>query len=137
MTDTLITNEQQLNAYVEHLKVKLAKSKAIKVSVKAHKQRTPTQNNCIHGYCDDLAEAFNDAGLDMETILKKGVSIPWDAHNVKKLIWHAVQIPMTGKKSSKDLLTNEVSKVYDVVNRHISSTFGVFVPFPSRDNYGS
>ena len=137
MSDTTINNQKALDDYVLHLQSQFNKHKAIKVSVKSAKTRTLTQNNCIHGYCDDLAKAFNDAGLDMETILKRGVAIPWDAHNTKKLIWHAVQLPMTGKKSSKDLLTNEVSKVYDVVNRYLSETFGVFVPFPSRDNYGS
>jgi len=137
VADTLINNTKALEDYIIFLRSKFEKDKAIKVSVKSAKQRTLTQNNCIHGYCDDLAKAFNAAGLDMETILKKGVAIPWDAHNTKKLIWHAVQLPMTGKKSSKDLLTNEVSKVYDVVNRHLSETFGVFVPFPSRDNHGS
>ena len=137
MADTLINNTKALEDYIIFLRTSFDKHKAIKVSVKSAKTRTLTQNNCIHGYCDDLAKAFNAAGLDMETILKKGVAIPWDEHNVKKLIWHAVQIPMTGKKSSKDLLTNEVSKVYDVVNRHLSQTFGVFVPFPSRDNHGS
>ena len=136
MSDTTINNQKALEDYIVFLRSKFEKDKAIKVSVKSAKQRTLTQNNCIHGYCDDLAKAFNAAGLDMETILKKGVAIPWDAHNTKKLIWHAVQLPMTGKKSSKDLLTNEVSKVYDVVNRHISQTFGVFVPFPSRNNHG-
>ena len=137
MLDTLINNQKALDDYILHLQSQFNKHKSIKVSVKSAKTRTLTQNKSIHKYCEQLSDAFNDAGLDMETILKKGVAIPWDAHNTKKLIWHAVQLPMTGKKSSKDLLTNEVSKVYDVVNRHISETFGVFVPFPSRNNHGS
>jgi hypothetical protein len=137
VADTLINNTKALEDYIVFLRASFDKHKAIKVSVKSAKTRTLTQNSSIHKYCAQLAEAFNDAGLDMETILKKGVAIPWDEHNVKKLIWHEVQFPMTGKKSSKDLLTNEVSKVYNVVNRHLSQTFGVFVPFPSRDNYGS
>ena len=135
MTDTLITNEQQLNAYIEHLRLKLAKNKRIKVSVKPAKQRTLTQNNCIYGYCRELSKAFNDAGYDMETILAKGTKIPWTENSVKKLIWDKVQIKATEKDSSTKLLTNEVSFVYDIVNRHLSETFGVFVLFPSRENY--
>ena len=134
MGDIFIHNEHQLNAYVEHLKLKLAKEGRLKVSVKAAKTRTLTQNNSIHRYCEMLSEAFNEAGLDMEKVLAKGTQIPWSETNVKELIWRKVQIPLTGKESTTDLETNEVSKVYDVVNRHISSTFGLFIPFPSKDD---
>ena len=137
MKDIIISNESQLNAYIEHLRVTLTKDKVIKVSVKSGKVRTLTQNSAIHKYCELLAETFNDAGLDMETVLAPGTKIPWSEDTVKNLIWRKVQIPLTGKESTKDLLTNEVSQVYEVVNRHISQTFGVFVPFPSRDNHGS
>jgi hypothetical protein len=134
--DIIINNESQLDAYIEHLRVKLAKDKAIKVSVKSAKVRTLTQNSSIHKYCAMLAKAFNDAGLDMETVLAPGTKIPWSEDTVKNLIWRKVQIHLTGKESTKDLLTHEVSQVYEVVNRHLSQTFGVFVPFPSRGNHG-
>lgn len=132
MTDTLISNEAQLNAYIEHLKLKLAKDKLLKVSVKSAKVRTLTQNSSIHKYCSMLAETLNDAGLDMETVLAKGTKIPWMEHTTKELIWRRVQIPLTGKESTTELETHEVSEVYNVVNRHLSETFGVFVPFPNR-----
>jgi ribosomal protein S13 len=38
--------------------------------------------------------------------------------------------------SVNDLKTPQVSEIYDVVNRHLSNKFGVYVPFPSRDNNG-
>jgi len=130
MTDTIIQNEQQLNAYIEHLKSKLKKHKTIKVSVKSARQRTLTQNSSIHKYCAMMSEAFNDAGLDMQSVLTVGTKIPWSEHTVKELIWRKVQIAATGKESTTELLTNEVTIVYDIVNRHISETFGVFVPWP-------
>ena len=131
--ETIINNEKALDDYIVFLRAKFKKDKAVKVSVKSAKARTLTQNASIHKYCELLADAFNDAGLDMQTVLAEGTSIPWSETKVKEDIWRTVQIPLTGKKSTKDLETFEVSQVYDVVNRHISQTFGVFVPFPSKN----
>jgi len=120
MAETLIHNESQLNAYIEHLKLKLAKDGALKMSVKSAKKRTLTQNRSIHKYCELLSEAFNEAGLDMQTVLAEGASIPWSESKVKDDIWKKVQFAALGKKSTTELNTNEVSKVYEIVNRHIS-----------------
>ena len=134
MTDTFIHNEHQLNAYVEHLKLKLAKDGRLKVSVKSAKTRTLTQNKSIHKYCAMLSEAFNEAGLDMEKVLAKGTSIPWSESKVKEDIWRTVQIAAIDKVSTTDLDTAEVGKVYEIINRHISETFGLFIPWPCKDN---
>ena len=132
MADTIIQNEQQLDAYIEHLKVKLKKDKKLKVSVKSARQRTITQNSSIHKYCAMLSEAFNDAGLDMQTVLAEGTEIPWSADKVKSDIWKTVQVALLDKVSTTSLEAHEVTKVYEVVSRHISQTFGLFIPFPSR-----
>ncbi len=136
MIDTIINNSKALEDYIIFLRSKFEKDKAIKVSVKSAKTRTLTQNSSIHKYCALLAEALNDAGLDMQKVLSEGTSIPWSESKVKEDIWRVVQVAALGKESTTKLETNEVSKVYDIVNRHISQTFGIFIPFPSRD-YGS
>ena len=128
----IINSEQSFNAYIEHLKTQFEKHKYLKVSASTGRQRSLTQNNAMHEYFKLLSEAFNDAGLDMNTVLSEGTSIPWSEAKVKEDIWHKVQIALIGKKSTKDLLKEEVSEVYDVVSRHLSQTFGVFVPFPSK-----
>ena len=134
MTEQVIQNESQLNAYIEHLKLKLAKDGALKVSVKSAKSRTLTQNKSIHKYCAMLSEAFNEAGLDMQTVLAEGTSIPWSEAKVKEDIWRTVQVAAVGKVSTTKLETHEVTKVYEIVSRHISQTFGLFVPFPAKEN---
>lgn len=128
----IINSDQSLNAYIEYLKSQYGKHKYLKISVSNGKQRTLTQNASIHKYCSLLSESFNDAGLDMQAVLSEGASIPWSEDKVKDDIWRKVQIALTGKKSTTDLLKEEVSQVYEVVNRHIASTFGIFVPFPSK-----
>ena len=103
------------------------------VDVKNNKTRTLTQNASIHKYCTQLSEKFNAAGLDMQMVLAPGTSIPWNPIKVKEDIWRTVQIAATGKESTTDLNTSEVSQVYEIINRHLSQTFGVFVPFPSKE----
>lgn len=133
MSESLIDNEKALDDYIVFLRAKFAKNKSIKVSVKSAKTRTLTQNGSLHLYCKILAKALNDAGLDMQTVLAEGTSIPWSESKVKTDIWKVVQFAALGKESTAKLETHEVSQVYDVINRHISQTFGVFVPFPNRN----
>ena len=74
--------------------------------MKSAKTRTLTQNSSIHKYCAMLSEAFNAAGLDMQTVLAEGTSIPWSEAKVKEDIWRTVQIAALGKKSTTELNTN-------------------------------
>lgn len=135
MTEQIINNKEALEAYIVHLRASFANSGDLRVScVKPRLNRTQAQNRAIHLYCTQLAEAFNDAGLDMVAVLKQGASIPWNPDKVKEDIWKAVQFPITNKTSTAKLETDEVSKVYDVVSRHISQTVGVYVPFPSVES---
>lgn len=95
--------------------------------------RTQSQNKAMHKYFSMLADTLNNAGLDMQTVLSEGTSIPWSAEKVKEDIWKTVQKALLNKNSTTKLETNEVAQVYDVVNRHLSEKFGVVVPFPCED----
>jgi hypothetical protein len=92
--------------------------------------RTNKQNSALHLFLRKLADALNDAGLDMKAVLKPEVEIPWSDSAAKEYLWKPVQKAMLGKESTKELETDEVSKVYDTLNRHLASKFGVSVPFP-------
>jgi hypothetical protein len=82
---------------------------------------------------DELAIILNDAGLTFNCALGKGSKSPWTEGKVKALIWHKVQKMQLDIDSTTKLDTEQVSKVYEVINRHTSSTFGVSVVFPSKD----
>ena len=97
---------------------------------KAKGTRTSKQNRALHLFLRKLAESLNDAGLDMKRVLKEETEIPWTDKSAKEYLWHPVQKAMLGKESTKDLETDEVSAVYEALNRHIASKFGVSVPFP-------
>ncbi len=96
-------------------------------------QRTPLQNRALHKYCQMLADALNDAGLDMKQVLKPEIDIPWTKHSVKDHLWRPIQIIMTGAPSTASALTPEYGEVYKVLDRHLAEKFGVSVPWPSLD----
>ena len=95
--------------------------------------RTLPQNRAIHKYFTMLAESLNNAGLDVKKTMKHDVDIPWTETLIKELIWRKVQLAMYDVESTAKLDTEQVGKIYEVINRHIAQTFGVSVVFPSKD----
>jgi len=95
------------------------------------KQRTIQQNKALHLYFSLLADAFNEAGLDMKAVLKPSVDIPWSKDSVKEFIWKPIQELQVGKKSTTQLNTKEIDKIWETINRHIAEKFGITEPFPS------
>jgi len=67
-------------------------------------KRTGHQNDTLHLYFTQLAEALNDAGFDLRKTIKEGIDIPW---------------------------TKDIDAIYKIVNRTIARRTGVSVPFPS------
>ena len=98
-------------------------------------KRTPKQRAALEVYFRELANTLNDAGYDMKKVFEvKVADVPWSQELVKEALWRNLQETMTGKHSTTDLETEEVSEVYEVLNRHISQNFGISVPFPSYFN---
>jgi fructosamine-3-kinase len=98
------------------------------------KQRTGQQNAALHLYFTQLAEALNSAGFDMKKTIREDVDIPWTPENIKEFLWRKVQQAYLRKKSTTELTTEEIDKVYDVVNKVIAERTGVHIPFPSIDS---
>lgn len=97
-----------------------------------HKQRTIQQNKALHKYCRMLSDALNEAGLDMKKTLKPEVDIPWTPENIKDNIYKPVLKALTGKTSTSEMDTVNPSDVYEIINRHVASKFGIHVEWPSR-----
>ena len=103
--------------------------------VRRAKQRTDQQRKAIEVYCRELATVLNDSGLDQRAVLakmKEGVEIPWSQDTVKDTLWRRIQVAILGKESTTKLNADEVSRVYDVLNRWTGTTFGISVPFPEN-----
>jgi len=99
------------------------------------KHRTSQQNKSLHVYCERLAEALNEGGFEMKAVLEvKAVDVPWNKERVKEVLWRPIQEAMTGKASTTELNTVDPNEIYEVLDRHISSNFGVHVEWPSEES---
>ena len=84
-----------------------------------------------------LAEALNDAGYEMKAVLQvKSVDVPWTKETVKEVLYKPIAAAMLEKDSTTELDTAEISKVWDVLNRHLGENFGVTVEFPDNNSGG-
>jgi len=137
VSKTTLSSDAQINHYCEHLKTLLAKGGHLIVSVERERQRTLTMNRAMRMYWKLLSNALNDAGLDMDTVLSEGTEIPWSESKVEEHIWRKIQTAETGKESTKDLSTKEMTAIYEIINRYLSGKFGVFVPWPCQENFRS
>ena len=96
-------------------------------------QRTSQQNKALHKYFELVAEVLNNAGLDMRKALKPGIEIPWTKDAIKDYLWRPVQMEYLRKRSTTELTTKDIDKIYDILNRFLGEKFGLYEPFPSLE----
>lgn len=98
----------------------------------ADAKRTQQQNKALHVGFKLIADALNDAGLDMRTVLKPGIEIPWDPRTVKEYIFRPVMKLKTGKDSTTELSKHmEIDEVWEILMRFLMQNHGVeYIPFP-------
>ena len=94
--------------------------------------RTIAQNASLHLYCNQVADALNDAGLDMKKVIKADVS--WSMFSVKEYMWKSLQKAILGKESTTLLKKDEIDTIYHQMNRLLAEKFGIHVPFPSVES---
>ena len=102
------------------------------VDIKNMDIRTLQQNRALHKYFTILAGVLNASGQYLPKVIR--VDTTWTPERVKELLWRPVQEQMLGKRSTTKLTKEEVSQVYDVLNRALGERCGVSVEFPSRDD---
>jgi len=83
------------------------------IKIMATDKRTLKQNKSLHKYCELLADALNDAGLDMKKVLRPTIDIPWTKTSVKEHLWKPIQEAMLSKESTTEMQTNEPSQHVD------------------------
>ena len=102
------------------------------VEVKTGK-RTTKQSNSIWLFCTQLAEALNNSGLEIHMeYLGKEIEVPWTKDSVMERLWKPVQEAVMGEVSTRKLDRSQVSKVYEVLARHMSSEHFISIPFPEN-----
>lgn len=101
------------------------------------KQRTPTQNSCLHEWLGQVADVLNAAGLDQRVVLKENVEIPWTKESAKNQLWRPIQKAMTGKESTTEGTTTDYPAICETITRHLGQKFGVVLPpWPTRFTQG-
>ena len=75
-------------------------------------KRTDKQNKSLHLYFVLLADALNDAGLDMRKTLKPGVEIPWNYKTVKDSKFASVELGSEIKIEALGETTGKSGKKY-------------------------
>lgn len=100
------------------------------------KQRTSTQNRALHKLFADVAEALDREGHTVQDVTKaiKKAEVRVTPEIVKEVIWKPLQEVMYGTKSTTELSTIQVDKVYEILNKWLGDNFnGINVPFPEQD----
>lgn len=94
-------------------------------------KRTNKQNASLHKYCSELSDLLNEHGITVKKLFEE-VEADNTMESVKQL-WRTFAYMKYGKTSTTELSTDEVNKIYDEVNRHISQ-WGLHMAFPSYEN---
>lgn len=134
MKTQTINSQQSLDALIAHIRSQFEEHKYLKVSLSTGKQRSLTQNSALHLYCQHLADALNDGGLDFRTMIKEEIDVPWTMELVKDHLWRPIQKAVTGKDSTTKPLRDEYGKIYDVLNKHLGEKKGLFVAWPTKED---
>lgn len=90
--------------------------------------RTDTQNRAFHLWCEQIADALNDAGYEKKLTIGT-IDVPWSKETVKIIIKKIAHAQINKWKTS-EMTREEFSKVQETTNRMLSE-LGIYVPFPS------
>ena len=96
-------------------------------------QRSPQQRKAIELYCKQVADAMNDAGHSVQTAFTAEVAISHE--NIKEHMFKVVMHSLyPDKTSTTELETDEVTNVYENMNRITAERYGVSMVFPSYES---
>ena len=118
--------------FIEYVGKLYDEHKYIEFRWTAGKQRSTSQNNAMHLWLSRLAEALNNAGLDMRKVLKPEVEIPWTMLSAKEHLWKPILKTMYGKDSTTQPNTIQHAEVYKVLDRHLSEKFNIHIEYPTK-----
>ena len=130
-----VNSSHSLEAFIEDARARFERDKYTQYAIHPReKVRTIQQNKSIYLFCAMIAEALNDAGMELHITSKalgSEIEVPWSKDSIKQHIWDKVQLVQTEKKHSSELSTKEVSQVAMVIERHLA-TMGINVEFPRK-----
>lgn len=105
-------------------------------------QRTKSQNNSLHLYLSQVADALAREGHTMQDVVKairRAEIVPTGAA-MKEVVWKPLQEIILSKKSTTELSKQDIDPVYEAMNKWLGQEFQIHIPWPcvAEDipNYG-
>jgi hypothetical protein len=122
---------KKFNEYSNHLKEKGHKVQLKKVV----QNRSTRQNSSLHLYFTFISNELNNLGLEFQYngINDNVFSLKYTPDLVKEFIWRPIQIAMFNIESTKQVNTNQINDIIDVITKFFSDR-GVVLEFPSIEN---
>ena len=130
--DVTVNSADSLKAFIDLVRQQHEAHGVMTYRYHKGKRRSPVQNNSLQKYCQNLADALNDAGFDMRHVFKDDADIPWTKNSVREQLWVGIQKAHTGKSSTSQPTSKEYIEIYDILNRYLINKHGVSVPWPSN-----
>ncbi len=94
---------------------------------------TPKQRKALHLYLRNLAEALDEAGLDMQQVVSFPIRPTME--NVKETMFRRVMGALYPDiESTEGLTEKQVADVYENLNRGTAVRLGISVRWPSEDD---
>ncbi len=84
------------------------------MTYQSENQRTVTQNRALYKLFQLWADALNDAGKDMFTVLKDFVEIPWTRKSVERYLWLPITDQVAGLHASHEELNKQLSQYIEI-----------------------
>jgi len=98
-------------------------------------RRTLAQNRAIHKYLEMVAHELQNQGQTLQNVIKKVdyAEITPTTTSLKEILWRPIQEVVVSKKSTTELTTAEVNKIYEIISMFLSKQFQISLPFPSQE----
>lgn len=97
--------------------------------------RSSAQNNSIHLWLTQVADELDKGGHTLQDVIKaiKKARIRPTMEALKEIMWKPIQWILYKKKSTTELHTTEVDRVYETASAFLGREFFIHIPFPSQD----
>lgn len=94
-------------------------------------QRTTKQNASMHLWFRRISERMNAHGVSFKSFFRKDFDLPWDKDGMmfKYNVWRPLQKISLDKEKTRDLSTDEVQVIYNMISDRLCS-LDIVEPWP-------
>ena len=96
------------------------------------KTRSNQQNRALHLFFTFISDELNNIGMEFKYagLNAPEICIMYTPDLVKNMVWRPIQIALFNIESTKDLTTDQMNKIIDVITKFLGNK-GVTIEFPN------